>query len=311
MSEENKRKLSEQLIKCVLDDKLSNDKKLRKMDYIIKLGADINVKHGTGYSLLSLAKLMGDDEVVSFLEKRGVEESTFDKKGAENFFNIASVEEINKFLKILPDGYELDCNVDLSHRRLTELPDFSKVVVNGYFVCDYNKLTSLEGVPIKVGRSFNCSNNQLTSLENAPSEVGGDFDCSSNQITSLKGAPIKVGKSFNCCDNQLDSLTGAPIKVNEDFNCNDNNLTSLVGGPREVGWNFDCSRNMLTNLKGVPLMIKRGFYCSHNELTSLEGIQTEIIGNFDCGHNKLTSLKGAPIMVGRDFNFAFSSSGKV
>ena len=32
MSEENKIKLGEQLVRCVLDDKLPIDKKLRKMD---------------------------------------------------------------------------------------------------------------------------------------------------------------------------------------------------------------------------------------------------------------------------------------
>ncbi len=32
MSDDNKKKLGEQLVRCVLDDKLSNDKKLRKMD---------------------------------------------------------------------------------------------------------------------------------------------------------------------------------------------------------------------------------------------------------------------------------------
>ena len=238
MADKSNEKLDEQLVRCLLDDKIPTNVKLKKIDYIIRLGASVDTKHKTGYSLLSLAKIMGDDEVVSFLEKRGVEESTFDKKGAENFFNIASVEEINKFLKILPDGYELDCNVDLSHRRLTELPDFSKVVVNGYFVCDYNKLTSLKGVPIKVGRSFNCSNNQLTSLENAPSEVGGNFNCYSNNLTSLKGAPREVKGKFDCSYNGLDCLEGAPIEVRGDFYCSDNPLKSYKGKPDKIGGEF-------------------------------------------------------------------------
>ncbi|MBQ8750731.1 MAG: hypothetical protein IJZ30_03750, partial [Alphaproteobacteria bacterium] len=69
MSEENKRKLNEQLIRCVLDDKLSNDKKLRKMDYIIKLGADVNVRHEFGYSVLGLAKLIQNEDVIKFFEE--------------------------------------------------------------------------------------------------------------------------------------------------------------------------------------------------------------------------------------------------
>ena len=114
MREDNKRKLSEQLIRCVLDDKLSNDKKLRKMDYIIRLGADVNARYENGFSVLVLAKTIGNDEVVSFLEERGASCIGCDKEKVEEFFRTASVDEINKVLKVLPDGYDLDCNVDLT-----------------------------------------------------------------------------------------------------------------------------------------------------------------------------------------------------
>ena len=43
------------------------------------------------------------------------------------------------------------------------------------FLCSINKLTTLEGAPIKVGGDFNCYSNQLTSLEGAPKEVGGNI----------------------------------------------------------------------------------------------------------------------------------------
>ena len=156
MNEENKKKLGEQLIRCVLDDKLSNDKKLKKMDYIIKLGADVNVRHEFGYSVLGLAKLIQNEDVIKFFEERGAEDSGFDIEKAEEFFKSDSVEEINRTLKVLPDGYELDCDVDLSERGLTELPDFSKVVVNGNFNCSDNQLMTLNGAPSKVRGSFYC-----------------------------------------------------------------------------------------------------------------------------------------------------------
>ena len=134
MSEENKRKLGQQLIRCVLDDKLPVDKKLRKMDYIIKMGADVNAECGLGFSVLSLAKMMQNDELVNFLEEKGAKETEFNSEKATNFFKTASIEEINKVLKILPDEFELDCNVDLSERGLKELPDFSKVAIKGEFI---------------------------------------------------------------------------------------------------------------------------------------------------------------------------------
>ena len=194
MSEENKKKLGEQLIRCILDDKLSNDKKLRKMDYIIKLGADINARHEFGYSVLSLAKMMQNDVVISFLEERGANDIGFDKEKAEKFFKKASVDEINKFLSVLPDGYKLECDVDLAHKGLENLPNFSKIVVGGNFVCCWNKLKNLVG---------------------APKEVGGKFDCCWNGITSLKGAPKKVGMSFYCLENKLENLKYKPQKIGE------------------------------------------------------------------------------------------------
>ncbi len=195
MSDENKRKLGEQLVRCVLDDKLSNDKKIKKMDYIIRLGADINAEHRVGYNVLKLAKIIQNDEVVSFLEKRGARDLVVDdddvhfyeimgmndidlslnKEKANLFFKEASVENINKFLNILPNGHELGCNVDLRGRDLTELPDFSKIIVGGNFLCDNNQLTTLRGAPREVKGSFTCNGNPLKSYSGKPDRIGGKF----------------------------------------------------------------------------------------------------------------------------------------
>ena len=68
MSEENNKKLNEQLLRCVLDDKLSNDVKLRKVKALVGLGSDVNAECGLGFSVLSLAKMMNNNEIASFLE---------------------------------------------------------------------------------------------------------------------------------------------------------------------------------------------------------------------------------------------------
>ena len=238
MSDDTKIKLGEQLVRCVLDDKLSNDKKLRKMDYIIKLGADVNVRHEFGYSALGLAKAMKNEEIISFLEGKGAEDIGFDKEKAEEFFKRASIEEINNVLKVLPDGYELDCNVNLGYRGLTELPDFSKVIVKGFFDCSINQLTSLKGAPKKVTGFFNCNKNQLENLKGASSEVDGDFYCDRNQLITLKGAPVKVGSSFSCVKNMLETLEGAPDEVGMHFHCRYNKLKSFKGKPNKIGGNF-------------------------------------------------------------------------
>ena len=194
MNDENNKKLNEQLIRCLLDDKMPTSIKLKKMDYIIRLGASVDAEHKTGYSLLSLAKIMGDEDVISFLKEKGGKEIKPTKDNLEEFFKNASVDEINKFLSVLPDGYKLECDVDLAHKGLENLPNFSKIVVGGNFVCCWNKLKNLVG---------------------APKEVGGKFDCCWNGITSLKGAPKKVGMSFYCLENKLENLKYKPQKIGE------------------------------------------------------------------------------------------------
>lgn len=109
----------------------------------------------------------------------------------------------------------VDGNVDLSGKGLTRLPDLSKAVVKGHFICSANKLTSLEGAPVAVGRGFWCDKNQLTSLEHAPATVGFGFFCSDNQLTSLKHAPSSFDGHFICSNNQLTSLEHAPLKFSK------------------------------------------------------------------------------------------------
>jgi len=129
----------------------------------------------------------------------------------DDIFKPFSVEEvIQKRLKnctLNPDGtYSSEGNVDLSDLGLTELPVKFKEV-KGFFDCNYNQLTSLEGAPEHVGGSFYCEFNKLTSLKGAPREVGGSFWCNSNLLTSLEGAPREVGRHFWCEAN--------PVSVDE------------------------------------------------------------------------------------------------
>ena len=161
-----------------------------------------------------------------------------------------SLQEMNEILKMLPKGFEIEGDVSLFRRGLTELPDFSKVKVMGDFNCADNQLTTLKGAPSTVGGDFWCDRNNLTSLEYGPKEVAKEFYCRFNKLTTLKGAPREVGKSFYCFENQLVSLIGGPEKIGEDFNCSKNKLRSLEGGPLTVGRDFNCEGNLLVSLDG-------------------------------------------------------------
>jgi hypothetical protein len=85
--------------------------------------------------------------------------------------------------------------VNLSILGLDKLPDFLKdvVVKKGYFACNNNFLTTLEGTPKEVEGYFDCSCNFLTNLEGAPNVVKGNFYCTYNPLTSLEGLPKEIG----------------------------------------------------------------------------------------------------------------------
>ena len=90
---------------------------------------------------------------------------------------------------------------DCSDQGLTDFKGVKFGVVDGTFDCDKNRLTSLEGAPLKVGGSFYCGSNALTSLEGAPLKDGGSFfDCENNPVSEETLAKIydkmKKGDSF-------------------------------------------------------------------------------------------------------------------
>ena len=99
-------------------------------------------------------------------------------------------------------------NVSLYNKNLVSIP-VRFGVVNGWFDCGVNNLTSLEGSPIEC-KHFYCRRNRLTSLVGAPIKGPIDFVCDQNHLTSLVGAPDKV-ESFSCWDNPLRSLEGLPL----------------------------------------------------------------------------------------------------
>jgi len=119
--------------------------------------------------------------------------------------------------QIRDDGsIDVDGSVYL-HGKLGDLKQLPLTfnVVNGYFDCAINNLTTLEGCPKKV-RDFYCYENELTSLEHSPKIVKGDFCCwKNNHITSLEGLEntyIDGELHVDNCKN-LYSLKGFPKKV--------------------------------------------------------------------------------------------------
>jgi len=105
----------------------------------------------------------------------------------ENFKDINTICQrfgLNRYVINSDGSIDVRGNVNLSVRDLTKIPlRFGKVT--GYFWCDNNHLTTLEGSPREVGGDFWCNRNNLISLENGPEEVGSGFHCHENPIYEI------------------------------------------------------------------------------------------------------------------------------
>ena len=104
---ENQEKLNEQLFNVVADEKASDEAKLKKLKYLVRLGADVNAKL-YGKSVLSKAIEQGvGAQVVEFLREKGAEESVISKEEAKKLSqgfwkdssNLKSLEEIKELIK--------------------------------------------------------------------------------------------------------------------------------------------------------------------------------------------------------------------
>jgi hypothetical protein len=159
-----------------------------------------------------------------------------------------TLEFCQKYLEnytINPDGtIDVDGDVYLDN-DMEKLPvKFGKV--SGYFYCDGNNLTTLEGCPKYIGGVFSCGGNKLTTLEGAPKYIGGVFSCGGNKLTTLEGAPNYVGGYFYCSSNKLTTLKGIEkCEILGIFSCYDNNipaenykyiLTAKIGGEIFTGY---------------------------------------------------------------------------
>lgn len=155
--------------------------------------------------------------------------------------------EIENFT-IHKDGtIDVDGDVNLAARNLTKIP-FKFGKVTGGFYCFNNKLDTLEGCPLEVGKDFQCYANKLTSLEYCPQEIGNSFDCSNNEITSLRYCPQEIVKDFDCSDNLLSTLEYCPSEIGRHFDCTNNclsdlDISSIIGG------NLNCYKNEINPKK--------------------------------------------------------------
>lgn len=165
-------------------------------------------------------------------------------------FNITN-HTINDDLTIDVDGDVVFYGLDLY-----KIP-FKFGKVTGNFICNSNKLESLEGCPYYVGKMFNCSSNNLKSLEYGPKEVGGPYDCTFNELDNLDGIAPEIGDSLYCHDNNITNLD-IISNIEGDIYCGSNNLD-----PNEKDSNYGfrgyCKEIINPEIIIVSESIRRGY----------------------------------------------------
>lgn len=88
---------------------------------------------------------------------------------------------------------------------------------------------------ITIPGDFLCQNNRLDSLEGMPENVIGTIDCEGNILTDLKGCSLSVGRSFICKNNRITSLEFTPHYIRGDFDASDNKITNLLNIEETLG----------------------------------------------------------------------------
>ena len=108
-------------------------------------------------------------------------------------------------------GEIINGDENLSHGFFKEIPKELRNIrgVDGDFILNNNRLTSLEGSPTDVEGSVYAAFNELETLEGSPEMVDGDFKVDNNNLKNLKGLPKDITGDLHINMNPLESLEGA------------------------------------------------------------------------------------------------------
>ena len=175
-----------------------------------------------------------------------------------------------------------------------QVHDDGTISVSGSCYIHENML-NIDKLPVKfqyVGESFNCSLSSISSLEGSPIYVGRSFFCNgATKITSLEHAPLSVGRDFHCDNTGITSLKGCPRTVPGSFDCDNTKITSLIGGPTSVGSYYSCSDTNIKNFEGAPEIMGDCMYRTGRRLESLVGLEnTTGIRQLEITWNKFLGL---------------------
>ena len=111
MSDDKKERLNKKLVEVIRDEKMSSAVRLKKLKYLVGLGADVNAIVD-GKSVLVWAKKTGEADLIDFLEQKGAKEirQATKKTGKVNvnLLDAASDGELQTVENLLKSGCDVD-----------------------------------------------------------------------------------------------------------------------------------------------------------------------------------------------------------
>ncbi len=201
MNEESKRKLENQMFELISNaNKVDGALVLRKLDYIIRLGADVNAKR-KGKSILSVAKeLNARDDIIKRLEKDGAEEYVVSKEEAEKLGKKFVVEfcdgEVKKAVEYADMGANLDTIDDNGSTALTYMVYFDNDVAVNLLLelgADVDARNAKGDTPLMIASSQDALDSMKILLDNgANTELLSKDGCKAILGASDKGAKLIV-----------------------------------------------------------------------------------------------------------------------
>ena len=201
MNEESKRKLENQMFELISNaNKVDGALVLRKLDYMIRLGANVNAKR-KGKSILSVAKeLNARDDIIKRLEKDGAEEYVVSKEEAEKLGKKFVVEfcngEVEKAVEYADMGANLDTIDDNGSTALTYMVYFDNDVAVNLLLelgADVDARNAKVDTPLMIASSQDALDSMKILLDNgANTELLSKDGCKAILGASDKGAKLIV-----------------------------------------------------------------------------------------------------------------------
>ena len=108
----NQEKLNEQLFNVIASCKDSDEAKLKKIKYLVYLGADVNAKDEDGRTALMLALKNGQLDAVKYLIKQGANLEAKDKDGKTALMKAAASGKLDVVKYLAENGADLEAKED-------------------------------------------------------------------------------------------------------------------------------------------------------------------------------------------------------